>query len=279
MCRRKPLPTPPDMKPRPHWSEKLPEWRARLRDVPRLLIACDFDGTLSPLVAHPELAVLHADVPVVLEDLAALHPRVRLAVLSGRRLEDLAARLAIRQEGLILAGNHGLEMRGAGLDWVHPAAQALRGTLDCLAGELRAVAARFKGAEVEDKGLSLTLHFRRVAPEDAAGLQEALGCLDVPRGLQRLDGKMIAEFRPRLDWNKGSALRRILQRLGIPGAAAIFAGDDATDEDAFRELGATGLTVHVGPPHAESAACCHAHDPQDVARLFAAFHAVLRGER
>lgn len=274
---KNPLKTPPDMTaPRPHWSQQLPAWRARLRALPRLLILSDFDGTLSPIVDHPELAVLHPEAPAVLEDLLRLHPRVRMALVSGRSLADLRGRLAIRQDSLILAGNHGLEMAGAGLDWVHPDALALRGRLDTLAAALKDIAPRFDGAEVEDKGLSLTLHDRRVAAQQLQALHQAVDRVEIPAGIRRATGKRIIEFRPDLAWHKGSILRRLQDRLGIPAAATLYLGDDVTDEDAFQKLPEPGLTVHVGAAETPSAARFQARDPADAVQLLAAILKILR---
>lgn len=262
--------------PRPHWSQELDTWRMRLRGLPRLLITSDFDGTLAPIVDHPELAVLHPDAPPVIEALLRLHPRVRVAIVSGRSLADLRGRLAIRQEALILAGNHGLEMSGAGLDWVHPEAVALRGRYDMLAVALRKIAARFDGAEVEDKGLSLTLHHRRVAADQVEALHQMVDQIGVPAGIRRASGKMILEFRPDVAWHKGSILRRIQDRLGMPAAATIYLGDDVTDEDAFCKLPEPGLTVHVGNGDTPSAARFQASDPRDAVQLLATILHILR---
>ncbi|MDP1591342.1 MAG: trehalose-phosphatase, partial [Prosthecobacter sp.] len=93
-----------------HWTEQrdaLHEW---LVSNPRILIGCDFDGTLAPLVSHADKACLTAATKAVLLRLASL-PGVILAVISGRSLVDLRQRVGL--PGVLYAGNHGLEMTGS----------------------------------------------------------------------------------------------------------------------------------------------------------------------
>lgn len=246
-----------------HWTEHRELLRARLKRIPRFLVASDYDGTLSPLVDHPGEAAPHPAAVAVLRDLADLHPRVRLAILSGRAVDDLAARLGVAPGSMLLSGNHGLELRGAGLDWTHPVVAGARPQLETLAAQLRHAVGEIPGAEVEDKGLSLTVHYRRIDPADLPAFRAALEQVALPDCIQERPGKMVVEFRPRVEWNKGRAFRRILRRLGIPSSAAVYLGDDVTDEDVFHELKDTGITVHIGPPSAGNPAALHAHDIPD----------------
>lgn len=255
---------------RPHWSTHLTSMAERLARAPRLLIASDFDGTLSPIVDHPSKAAILPEAVEILNHLANSHPRVRLAFLSGRSLLDLAERLPQTLSSAVLAGNHGLELRGAGLDWTHPSCFNLRPVLQAVELRLRQLCERFEGAEVEDKGLSLTLHYRRVAAEAVDELKELAARLPLPDALRRHEGKMVIEFGPRVEWHKGRALRRIMQRLGIPSSTTIYLGDDHTDEDGFRELHPNGLSLHVGLVDARSEAVMHAHEPTDVVHFLTA---------
>jgi trehalose-phosphatase len=250
---------------RPHWSKQFHALSARLARAPRVLIASDFDGTLSPLVNHPSQAAMLPEACETLKKLAAAHPRVRMAFLSGRSLPDLAQRLPDGLSSAVLAGNHGLELRGAGLDWTHPACTASRPDLDRLAAQLLRLAADFTGAEVEDKGCCLTFHYRRVESDAVPQLKERVARLPMGETICCHEGKMILEFFPQVVWHKGLALRRIMQRLGIPSSATIYLGDDRTDEDSFRELLPNGCTVHVGAADATSLAVLNARDPADVA--------------
>jgi len=270
-----PATTPADLPLLPHWTTQLAALRQRLRQVPRLLIVSDFDGTLAPLVDHPEHAALHPTVPRVLKKLAALHPRVWLCFLSGRELADLTARIGGGMTGVILGGNHGMELSGAGLDWTHPAGIAARPCLEELAGKLRQAVTDITGTVIEDKGVALTLHYRRVPAAKLTALHAAVEAIPLPAGILRHEGKKVIEFRPQLDWHKGQALRRIMQRLGMPSSTVVYLGDDLTDEDAFRVLKSTGITVHIGPPDAHTLARLHAHDPGDAVKFLKALTEIL----
>ena len=248
---------------RPHWRECLPDLRERLMETPRLLVASDFDGTLSALVEHPADAMLCPGALPVLTKLAALHPRVRLAFLSGRQLTDLTERLPIDLTHAILAGNHGLELDVGGELWNHPAIGDARGHLETMAISLQQRLGHLAGFEIEDKGASLSLHYRRLAAEDRAGLRAIVEAYPLPDNLRLHEGKMVYELRPRVAWHKGFAMRRIVQELGLQDDAVIFLGDDVTDDDVFRELDDTATTVHVGSGEASSCARFNANDPAD----------------
>jgi trehalose-phosphatase len=248
---------------RPHWSERLGELTPQVTRHSRILVASDFDGTLSPLVDHPGEAVLCPEAPAVLARLAAMHPHVMLAFLSGRSLADLASRLGPAMDHAILAGNHGLEIRGAHLDWIHPSAFTARPDLEGLIKRLATGIGDFAGVELEDKGASLTLHYRRMDARELPKLRAIVDALALPDEVRMHEGKKVFEFRPQVEWNKGYAMRRILTGIDLSDDAVVFLGDDATDEDVFRELGPTAITVHVGSASVPSHARLNANDPAD----------------
>lgn len=260
---------------RPHWKESLADLQSQISGQSRILIASDFDGTLSPLVDHPGNAVLCPEAPVVLARLAAMRPKVRLAFLSGRSLADLACRLGPASEHAILAGNHGLELRGAHLDWIHRMAFAARPQIESLIEELVPSMGELAGVELEDKGASLTLHYRRMDPVDFPKLRALVDDLALPEQVRMHEGKMVFEFRPKVEWNKGFAIRRILRRIDLSDDAVIFLGDDATDEDVFRELEPTAITLHVGSGLVSSGARLNARDPADAVHFLAAVASFL----
>lgn len=257
----------PEPSGRPHWTECLEEILGQLRSQPRILVASDFDGTLSPIVEHYQDAALEPTAPAVLEALGRLSPRVQLAFLSGRSLKDLAPRLGAISRHAILAGNHGLQIEGDGFDWTHPALSDIRRDLNELSHGLHRLADSIAGAEVEDKGASITLHYRRVRECDLPALVSFVGAIGIPDRIRLHEGKKVFEFRPKVDWNKGHALREIATKLGLPDAAIMFLGDDVTDEDAFRELGSEAIKVYVGDPTTPSAAKFNARDSEDAVRF------------
>lgn len=248
-----------------------PSVARRLRNAGKVLLLFDYDGTLTPIVARPELARL---APAVREALARLADggggggKFIVGLVSGRSLADLTELADI--PGLLLAGNHGFEISGPGMEFVHPEAAALRPALDDAFARLQAAAAATPGAMVEHKGLSLTAHYRGVAPEQAGGLERAVEAAVAPlvdSGQLRITrGKMVREIRPNLPWHKGRAiawLRDCYPEAPLP----VYFGDDVTDEDGFiaaQELG--GLAVFVGPPRDGTNALYQLDSPQEVAQ-------------
>lgn len=243
----------------------------------RALLCTDFDGTLVPIDDDPARCLLDDGTRQVL---AGLHrpPRLHVAVVSGRRLADVRQRVGI--DGLFYAGNHGLEIEGGGLVFREPVASALRGAIASLAAELAAAIAGIEGAWLEPKGLTCTIHFRRVHPEAVAGLRDAVArtaARAVVAGLVQLRaGKGVIEVRPRVAWDKGSAFKRIGDACGCDPAGCLFIGDDDTDEDAFR-AGRESITIRVGPSGAGSAARYIA-TVDDVMSLLLALHRGLVDE-
>ncbi len=246
-----------------HWTESWPDIAERLTAPPRLLVACDFDGTLAPLVAEPDRAQLPAAALDLLRRLQAA-PGVTLAIVSGRSLPDLAARVPLADA--IFAGNHGLEIRGLGLDGERCQATALKPRLHALALRLESALALVPGIRIENKGLSATVHLRNVSEDSRAQIIREVGRIGAMDEAFRVQlGHQVAELIPDIGWNKGTALKQILGRMGIPGSAAFYAGDDTTDESVFLTL-PTAVTVSVGADWI-TAARWMARDPGDVCGL------------
>lgn len=219
----------------------------------RLLVFLDFDGTLAPLVDHPSQAA----IPIATRDaLAALSqvPGVLVAVISGRALDDVEARVGVA--GLIYAGNHGLEIHGPSLRFTEPRAIAARPVLrqlrEALAEKIRSI----PGTWLEDKGLTLSLHFRRAEraalPALYAAARETISGINDVRCRA---GKEVLEFRPNVNWHKEAAIRWITRALNWTDALIVFAGDDAADEEAFALL-PEAITIKVGGPAGTWARYC-----------------------
>ena len=211
----------------------------------RAVVILDFDGTLAPIVASPQASALARPARATLARLAA-SPRARVAVVSGRALSDLQRRVGLA--GLVYGGCHGLEVAGDGWRFRHPRARTR-----ALAGARRALAAgaaRLPGARVEWKGLAVALHYRRVPAARRPAVRALVRELErrLP-GLAVIPGNRVYDFVPRVGWDKGMAARWIARRaraeLGGP-PAVLYAGDDTTDEAAFRRLRRSGVTIRVG---------------------------------
>ena len=172
---------------------------------------------------------------------------VRSRVVSGRALEDIHDRVGI--DGLIYAGNHGLEISGGGLRFDETTAVARKHDIEILVCVLAVRLRHIAGVHVETKGLTASVHYRRVHPADWGEVERVVRATipdDHPNFLVTA-GQMVWEVRPRVDWNKGTAVRWIREQLGLREAVTFYLGDDRTDEDAFAEVGRF-VTARVGNP-------------------------------
>ena len=194
--------------------------RATLRGFARsnVLLAFDYDGTLAPIVSQPDRAAMRLRTRRLLGRLARLYPCV---VVSGRSRGDLRRRL--RGIGILRAiGNHGIEaarrqreFRALVRDW----RVALSGKLDGLSGVM-----------VEDKGLSLAIHYRR-SRRKARSRDAVLRSASALRRARVFGGKEVVNVVPTRAPHKGTALEKERVRLGCE--TTLYVGDDETDEDVF----------------------------------------------
>ena len=242
-----------------------PSVSARLNRADRVLLLFDYDGTLTPIVQRPDDALLSAEVRRLLGSLAA-NPRYVAGIVSGRSLEDLATIADI--PGLIHAGNHGMEIRGHGMDFVHPEAVAARSILDEVERRLSVAFGDVPGVIVEHKGLTLTVHYRAVAEGRIADIESGVAAVASPYvegGDVRLTlGKMVTEVRPAISWDKGRAIQKIREECG-DSPIPVYFGDDRTDEDGFRVVQAMdGIAVFVGEPRQGTVALHQLESPREV---------------
>lgn len=222
-----------------------PEGKAALTNTlqSRPLLAFDFDGTLAPIVPHPEQAEMPVEVATRLIRVASRHP---VAIISGRSVKDVRERLPFSPWRII--GSHGAENEAD-----HRAERA-RLELDSMRTHLQDARAGLhqKGIVIEDKGASIALHYR-LAIDRAAAMQEIARVLqDLPLGLSVFGGKMVANIVPAWAADKGQALADLAAEGGA--AAALFVGDDVNDEPVFAREEPTWLTIRVGHDYPNSRA-------------------------
>lgn len=205
----------------------------------RAAILLDVDGTLAPIVERPEDAGVPPETQAELERLAARYALV--ACVSGRASADAAATVGV--EGLVYVGTHGLELEPEAERW---------------AGALHEFAAGMTWP-VEDKGLSVSFHYRGALDEEAARAElESVAASARAAGLRARFGRKVLELLPPIEANKGTAIRRLLRERELQ--RALYAGDDTTDLDAFAALDGLELAVRVavasaeGPPELRAAA-------------------------
>lgn len=219
----------------------------------RALLAFDFDGTLAPIVDRPELAQTHPALARTLSALAHRHP---VAVVTGRSVADVRPRLGFEPHYIV--GNHGAE----GLGWVPdaPILQHLREWVQAHGEKLRA-----SGVILEDKGLSLAMHYR-LAPDAAKAKRAIAKFLDAaPANLATFGGKRVVNVTLRAAPDKGDAVLRLLESSGCQ--TVLFVGDDVNDEAVFERAAAHWLTIRVGPPYAASKAMFVLQSQGEVAQL------------
>ncbi|MFA5104466.1 MAG: trehalose-phosphatase [Candidatus Margulisiibacteriota bacterium] len=215
-----------------------------------IILFLDYDGTLVPIAQTPQKAVLPMAVKRTLAGLSRLKD-VKVVVISGRSLKDV--RRMVGLNNIIYAGNHGLEMRGAGVVFEHPTSSASRKAIDTICSSLRSELSALKGVLIEDKGKTLSVHYRLAGKKDANKIREMIEKAVSPfvkRALIKVtEGKKVVEIRPPVYWDKGKAVTWLLKKLkkdaGRP-ILPIYIGDDKTDEDAFGVLRNRGLTFYVG---------------------------------
>ncbi|MEK7755899.1 MAG: trehalose-phosphatase, partial [Planctomycetota bacterium] len=212
---------------------------SELSRTPVLLVASDFDGTLSPIAPEPSLAKPNREAMVALHALAVL-PQTHVAVISGRALRDLASLSGLSEE-VHLVGSHGSEFDPGFARSLDPKLVDLR---DRIKDELLAVAGTGSGFHVEEKPASVAFHYRLA--DDRAAEQAVHAILSRPAALPGVHikrGKKVIELSV-IPTDKGKALAAIRHRVGA--TAALFIGDDESDEDAFAILCGPDVGVRVG---------------------------------
>jgi len=142
-------------------DEHRSEVEARVAAASSLVFYLDFDGTLAPIVVEPELARMAPETRTVLEELSR-QEGILVCVVSGRSLADIKSRVGLT--GLVYSGNHGLEIEGESLRFVHPEAGCGRAAIEDLNRRVAALPLLIPGVQLEPKGLSTTIHFRRADP-------------------------------------------------------------------------------------------------------------------
>jgi len=228
-----------------------------------VLLALDYDGTLAAIAPSPCAAVMTPGTRRLLASAARLYPCV---VIAGRRLDDIARRLA----GIPvwhMFGNHGLE------SW--PASARPLAETRAWAQQLTRDLSNHDGVVVEDKGASVTVHYRN-ARDRASAIEAIHAATSALPGARILGGSEAVNVLPCGAGDKGVALRHAVGLFACQ--TAIYVGDDPTDEDAFAAGGPCQvLGIRVGAARS-SAARYHIESQSDIDRLLEALIAIRTGE-
>jgi trehalose 6-phosphate phosphatase len=255
-----------------HLLSVWPEIVNRFRVARHILLLTDYDGTLTPIVERPEMANLPESTRLMLEALAQRYD-FTVGVISGRALADLKERIGI--SGIIYAGNHGLEIEGPGISFVNPVAGELKPIFRIMHYVLSQALGTIKGVFVENKGLSLSIHYRLIGEhrdgEVERIVKHVVGGAEAAGQAKITSGKKVYEVRPAVTWDKGKAVKLLMERYGKGSRKGellpIFLGDDLTDEDGFRfiENSGSGISVFVGEEGQDSTARYFLKSPSEVA--------------
>jgi trehalose 6-phosphate phosphatase len=208
--------------------------------VNRTVLAFDFDGTLAPIVNHRDDAVMRGTTK---ELFVQVCERYSCAIVTGRSISDVSHRLDSAKIWKII-GHHGLETGTSTKERAPEIAKA--------AIYLRQVLKNEPGIELEDKGLSLAIHYRGAPQPSRAFDVISSAIVNLPPEMRRIDGKAVVNLVPHYAPNKGDAILDLRQEAGATNV--LYVGDDITDEDVFELRQPDWLmTVRVGSSQNSSA--------------------------
>jgi trehalose-phosphatase len=235
---------------------------SKIQKSRKVFLFLDYDGTLTPIASRPEKAKISARVRTLIKGLNS-HRWIRIAIVSGRSLKDIKKMVGVK--GIIYAGNHGLEIQNekGKIKKTVPVVSSplLKSVTLSLKRSLKGIA----GVIIEDKGLTISVHFRMVSPR-IRGTVKKIFRKTISRYLSSKNirvtyGKMVLEIRPAVKWDKGNA---VFALLGKTRALSVYIGDDITDNDAFLALKGKGICIFVGSPGKSIASGYYLKNPAEV---------------
>ncbi|KAF5287616.1 hypothetical protein FQA39_LY15819 [Lamprigera yunnana] len=209
-------------------------------------ILLDYDGTLTPIMPHPNLAIIPEATKNILVRLSKID-RCHIAVISGRGVENVKKMVGV--EGITYAGNHGLEILFPdGSKYSHHVPAEVYKGIEQLARTLE-IELGEDGDWVEDKKTMLTFHFRESSLPRKTELEARARTLIEKAGFKAEQAHLAVEAKPLVRWNKGCAALYILERAyGTDWGnkvRVVWAGDDVTDEYAMQVLKGLAATFRI----------------------------------
>jgi trehalose-phosphatase len=237
----------------------------------KLLLFLDYDGTLAAIVDHYKSATILQESKMLLRQLTK-NSECRVVIISGRALSDVKKRVGLKN--IIYIGNHGLEVAGPGIPYMSFVETDTRRLFHKIKSDLAKRVGGIQGVLIEDKSLTLSIHYRLVRRKDLVLFKQLfLESIWIYFKNQKIDfyqGKKVFEIKPPVKWNKGDAALWLIKRLQNRDCRRkvlpIFIGDDATDETAFIALKHEGLCIRVGCAKTSEAQYC-LRDINQVARF------------
>lgn len=225
----------------------------KIKRYHKIALFLDYDGTLVPIQKDPSQCFLSEETKIILKSLVE-SKNCCLSVLSGRKLSDIRKRIGI--PGIYYGGNHGIDIAGPGMRYTHPKASSTRPIILKIKHLLKKEIEDIKGAWLEDKKFTLTLHFRAVKKKDISNVKKAFYKIAKrfleEKSLTVIKGKKVLELKPDSSWDKGKAALLIMKAIKEK-CFPVYIGDDQTDETAFKALSEKGITIRIGKSRKTSA--------------------------
>ena len=247
----------------------LPSGLVHFQDISRnfhdksAVVFLDYDGTLTPIVDRPDLAILSEHTRETLRQLAK---HCTVGVISGRDRQNVQQ--LVNVDSLIYAGSHGFDISGPKfLNMHHQMGAPFLPVLDQVEASLHEQLDSIVGILIERKKYSVAVHYRLVGSQDLEAVRTTIeAVVSQHPDIRTIHGKKLYDLQPRIDWDKGKALFWLMQALNISPEQAIpfFLGDDLTDEDAFRTLQDGGIGIIVEDTARFTYATYRLNNPQEV---------------
>jgi len=249
------------------WDNIVQAWADK-----KIILFLDYDGTLTPITQSPSQAALSQENRELIEHLVKI-PLYQVVVISGRTLAEVKRMVGV--EGVLYIGNHGWEIEGSAMHFESLIPVQVSSMMEKIKYELITQLCDIQGAFVEDKGVTLSVHYRMVAQDKEFLVRRIFEHICMPYRRQNMikvhAGKKVLELRPPVEWDKGKAALWLLRKQeilkGKGNVLPVYIGDDTTDEDAFEALKNKGITALVGAPRKFSAARYYLAGPQEVTEL------------
>ena len=213
----------------------------------RIILFLDYDGTLVSIKKTPSLAILPYTIREQLQRLAEQH-NLSLVLITGRSHSDI--KNLVRIKNITIVSNHGYQISIGKKKWIHPEVKSFLPLLKKISQSLMESLKPFPETLVEDKEITLTVHFRNEEKRSVPLVKKIVSKVvqTYSKSFKTTTGKKIIEVRPNIEWNKGRAVLKVLTMLRFQKNkyTIVYIGDDKTDEDAFKMLRHKAITIRVG---------------------------------
>ncbi|MBN1860636.1 MAG: trehalose-phosphatase [Candidatus Thermoplasmatota archaeon] len=212
-----------------------------------LILFLDYDGTLVPFKDRPTEVRTPEKIIIILRQLIK-NPKIRVVIVTGRSLYDI--KKLLKMKGLFFIALHGLQTETSdGMQYSWKQAEQARFLIQRIKKTMQEELSQETGAFLEDKNLTVVLHYRLLHPERIPDLQQRFKNIvqsnDKKKILEIIKGAKVLEVRPK-GWNKGKAIELFLaKQQNKKNILPLYIGDDITDEDAFQMLGKRGISIYV----------------------------------